>query len=296
MLTAENITKSYRRRTVISDVSFSCRPGTVVGFLGPNGAGKSTTMRIIAGLTSPTSGTSTIDGATYDKIPNPGRVLGTLIDARALAPTRTGFENLRLVAMTLGRSDLDLLAELQRVGLDESAGRKRVGEYSLGMRQRLGIAQALLGRPKYLMLDEPVNGLDPVGILWMRRILRDFARDGGGVLLSSHLLHEVEVVADELVLLNKGHVIAQGTTADLMRTGETVVAADRLEDLAAVVSGAGIPVVACSESSLTVAADPAFVGDLARRHDISLHELRENDMGALEDLFLGMTTPTAAAA
>ena len=296
MLIADKITKTYRRQRVVSDVSFTCRPGRITGFLGPNGAGKSTTMRIFAGLTSPDSGSATVDGRLYRELPNPGRVLGTLIDARALASGRTGIENLRLVAMSLGLGRVDVVETLERVGLDERAGRKRVAEYSLGMRQRLGIAQALLGNPQYLMLDEPSNGLDPAGILWMRRLLREYADQGGTVLLSSHLLHEVEILADDLVLLSQGRVIAQGTTHELTTTGETLVSTPAIDVLAHVLRTAGVTISERRDDlSLVVADEPARVGHLAADHGIRLTHLGHHDVGALEDLFLGLTTTAGTA-
>ena len=294
MLIADRITKTYRRQRVVSDVSFTCRPGRITGFLGPNGAGKSTTMRIFAGLTTPDSGTATVDGHAYRDLPNPGRVLGTLIDARALASGRTGIENLRLAALSLGLGRVDVVEVLERVGLDERAGRKRVAEYSLGMRQRLGIAQALLGNPRYLMLDEPSNGLDPAGILWMRRVLREYADQGGTVLLSSHLLHEVEILADDLVLLSQGRVIAQGTTHELTSTGETLVATPSIDVLAHVLRVSGVRIAEHRDDlSLVVADEPARVGALAAEHGIPLTHLGHHDVGGLEDLFLTLTADDA---
>ncbi|GFJ83091.1 hypothetical protein Phou_072710 [Phytohabitans houttuyneae] len=201
MISVEHLTKRYGTHTAVDDVSFRCETGTVTGFLGPNGAGKSTTMRMICGLTPPTGGAASVDGVPYRRLPNPGRRVGVLLDASAQHPGRTGRETLSLAAHVMGvdRGRVDALLDL--VGLDAKAGRKRVRQYSLGMRQRLGLAHALLGDPRVLILDEPANGLDPEGIFWMRGVLRDFADRGGTVLLSSHLLREVEAVADRLVVI-----------------------------------------------------------------------------------------------
>ncbi|GAB3382134.1 hypothetical protein GCM10027452_35280 [Micromonospora halotolerans] len=199
MIEVDHLTKRYGPHTAVEDVSFRCEPGTVTGFLGPNGAGKSTTMRMICGMTLPSAGGATVAGRPYRELPNPGREIGVLLDASAQHAGRTGREALTLAARTMGVERGQVAAKLDLVGLNETAARRRVGAYSLGMRQRLGLALALLGDPRVLILDEPANGLDPEGIFWMRGLLRDFADRGGTVLLSSHLLREVEAVADRLV-------------------------------------------------------------------------------------------------
>ena len=204
MITAENLAKSYSGVRVVSDVSFTCTPGTITGFLGPNGAGKSTTLRMITGLTGPDAGRSTVAGHAYRDIDNPLTTVGTLLDASAMHPGRTGRDTVVDAALMAGvptaRAD-DVLAT---VGLSEKAARRRVGTYSLGMRQRLGLALALIGDPQVLILDEPANGLDPEGIAWMRHLLREFADRGGTVLLSSHLLGEVRATVDHLVVISGG--------------------------------------------------------------------------------------------
>jgi ABC-2 type transport system ATP-binding protein len=216
MITATSLTKHYGRLTAVNDVSFRCEPGTVTGFLGPNGAGKSTTLRMITGLVRPDRGQATIDGRPFTELPNPGRLVGTLLDASAMNSGRTGRATLRIAAAMVGmpaaRAD-ELLAavELGR------AARRRVGTYSLGMRQRLGLALALIGRPRVLILDEPANGLDPEGIAWIRGTLRDFADRGGTVLLSSHLLHEIEAIADRLVIIAGGRIVANSRAGELIR-------------------------------------------------------------------------------
>ena len=222
MIAVENLTKRYGRHTAVDDVSFRCDPGTVTGFLGPNGAGKSTTLRMIFGLTPPSGGAATVLGRPYRALPNPGRV-GVLLDASAQHAGRTGREVLSLSARVLGVAAVAVDELLDHVGLSKAAARKRVGNYSLGMRQRLGIAHALLGDPEVLILDEPANGLDPEGIAWMRGLLRDFADRGGTVLLSSHLLREVEATADRLVVIGNGRIVAEGTKEELLAASGVVV-------------------------------------------------------------------------
>ncbi|MGH3336790.1 MAG: ATP-binding cassette domain-containing protein, partial [Nocardioides sp.] len=204
MIRVEALSKKYGQFQAVDDVTFSARPGRVTGFLGPNGAGKSTTMRVMVGLTPPSHGTATILGRHYADLPNPGREVGVLLDASAQHAGRTGRETLRVAARTMGLPVSRVDEMLERVGLAETEAGRRVRNYSLGMRQRLGIATALLGDPEVLILDEPANGLDPAGIRWMRDLLRDFADQGGTVLLSSHLLHEIEVIADDLVVIGQG--------------------------------------------------------------------------------------------
>jgi ABC-2 type transport system ATP-binding protein len=219
MITAEGLTKQRGGRAVVSDVTFRCKPGTITGFLGPNGAGKTTTMRMLVGLSEPDRGYAQILGGRYRDLPNPGRRVGILLDASAHHAGRRGREALAVSAHTMGvpAQRVDTLLEL--VGLDETAARQRVGKYSLGMRQRLGLAHALLDDPD--VRDEPANGLDPDGIRWMRGLLRGFADRGGTVLLSSHLLAEVETVADRMMIIGNGRIQAQGTRAELLTESGT---------------------------------------------------------------------------
>src|SRR3954447_6969864 len=233
MITVEHLSKRYGSHPAVEDVSFTCEPGTVTGFLGPNGAGKSTTMRMICGLTPPTAGVATVCGVPYRRLGNPGRRIGVLLDASAQHGGRTGREVLGLAALTMGVDSAQVMPTLDRVGLNATAARRRVKRYSLGMRQRLGLAHALLGDPAVLILDEPANGLDPEGLFWMRGLLREFADRGGTVLLSSHLLREVEAVADRLVVIGRGRVVAQGDKDELLSTTGTYVRAldhDALEE------------------------------------------------------------------
>jgi ABC-2 type transport system ATP-binding protein len=219
MIEVANLSKRYRTQLAVDAVSFRCEPGTVTGFLGPNGAGKSTTLRMICGLTRATSGRALVCGAPYRALANPGRRVGVVLDAAAQHAGRTGREVLTLAAQVLGVPAARVAEVLALVGLPGTAAGTRVRGYSLGMRQRLGIAHALLGEPEVLILDEPANGLDPEGIRWMRDLLRTHADRGGTVLLSSHLLAEVERIADRLVVIARGRVMGQGRRDELVTAG-----------------------------------------------------------------------------
>jgi len=296
MITVESVSKRYGRDLAVDDVSFECRPGRVTGFLGPNGAGKSTTMRILVGLTPATSGQALIGGHRYVDLPNPGRRVGVLLDASAQHAGRTGREVLRLGAQTMGLPQSRVSELLELVSLTEREAGRRVGDYSLGMRQRLGIAHALLGDPDVLILDEPANGLDPAGIHWMRRLLREHAERGATVLLSSHLLHEVELIADELILIGHGQIVARGTKEELLHTGGSTVRAVEAQALAAALHSHGIPYTATDPASpgdttLHVDAEPLQIGQIAAAERITLIELKAAS-GGLEDLFLQLTADT----
>src|SRR6201992_2655070 len=231
MILVDQLTKRYGRYTAVDSVSFSVRPGTVTGFLGPNGAGKSTTMRMLVGLTVPTSGTATINGEQFADLPNPGLEVGVLLDASAQHAGRTGREILTIAADTIGLPRRRVDEMLERVSRTPTEARRRVRNYSLAMPQRLGVATALLGDPQVLILDEPANGLDPAGIRWMRDLLRGFADQGGTGVLSSHLLHEIEVIADDLVVIGQGRIVAQGTKSELLEAAGTLVRATAVADL-----------------------------------------------------------------
>lgn len=292
MITVENLTKRYGAYTAVDDVSFTCAPGQVTGFLGPNGAGKSTTMRVIAGLTPPTSGSATVGGRAYRDIPNPATHVGVLLDASAQHAGRTGAEILRLGATTLGipRARVDEILELVSLTPDEAD--RRVRNYSLGMRQRLGIANALLGDPNILILDEPANGLDPAGIHWMRTLLRDYADRGGTVLLSSHLLHEIEIIADEILVIGHGRIVAQGTTSELLAAQGTLVRSLDDAALATALGNTGIEAWATDGGGLRTDAVPEDVGRVAAAAAIALVELRPADGAQLEEMFLELTQQT----
>ncbi|MGK2875885.1 MAG: ABC transporter ATP-binding protein [Nocardioides sp.] len=290
MIQVDHLTRTYGDFVAVDDVSFTCRPGTVTGFLGPNGAGKSTTMRILVGLTSPTEGTGTIAGRRYAEIPNPAREVGVLLDASAQHGGRTGREVLTLGAMMMGLAASRVDQMLELVSLTKPESKRRVKDYSLGMKQRLGIAHALLGDPTVLILDEPANGLDPAGIRWMRDLLKSFAARGGTVLLSSHLLHEVEQIADEMIVIGQGRIVAQGDRASLMALagpGGSIVNSADDSALAAALTSAGHP-VGTNAYGLTVEVPGSVVGQVALAAGIALHELRPSG-GGLEDLFLELT-------
>ena len=264
MIIIDNLSRKYGSTLAVDHISFVAEAGRVTGFLGPNGAGKSTTMRMMVGLTKPTTGTTTISGRRFADLPNPGLEVGVMLDASAQHPGRTGREVLRVAAISVGVSRTRVEEVLTLVGLtDEEAGR-RVRNYSLGMRQRLGIAAALLGEPQVLVLDEPANGLDPQGIHWMRGLLRRFADGGGTVLLSSHLLHEVEQIADEMILIGNGRIVARGTREELLKdaTGgvtTTLVTALDNHELSSALAAKGLA-VSPAGGGLRVTAEPVDVG------------------------------------
>jgi ABC-2 type transport system ATP-binding protein len=293
MITLEGVTKSYGGFTAVDDVSFTAQPGRVTGFLGPNGAGKSTSMRIVVGLTHADRGTATIGGHRYADIPNPGRHVGVLLDASAQHAGRTGREVLAISALTMGLPEARVDEMLALVGLSETEAKRRVRNYSLGMRQRLGIANALMADPSVLVLDEPANGLDPAGIHWMRSLLRGYAERGGTVLLSSHLLHEVEMIADEMVLIGRGRIVAQGTKAELLQTTGTFVRGEHVQKLAATLEEAGITTVPSGDGGLRTESEPLEVGRAAAAAGVVLTELRPADGAGLEELFLQLTADDA---
>ena len=292
MISVESLTKHYGRFTAVDHVSFTAAPGRVTGFLGPNGAGKSTTMRVMVGLTRPTTGRVTVAGCDYRELANPGLEVGVLLDASAQHAGRTGREILAIAQQTMGLPRTRVAETLARVGLTEDEAGRRVRDYSLGMRQRLGLATALIGDPDVLILDEPANGLDPAGIRWMRDLLRGFADDGGTVLLSSHLLHEIEVIADDLVVIGQGRIVAQGTKAELLAGAGTIVRTHDTDLLARALTEAGL-VAHPVDGGLRVDAEPETVGEVALRAAVPLRELRGADGAGLEEMFLELTAETA---
>ncbi|WP_148574273.1 ABC transporter ATP-binding protein [Nocardioides caldifontis] len=292
MITVESLTKKYGGFTAVDDVSFTAPPGRVTGFLGPNGAGKSTTMRMMVGLTPPTSGGALVAGRRFADLPNPGREVGVLLDASAQHAGRTGREVLTLAARSMGVPTRRVGELLERVSLTEKESRRRVRHYSLGMRQRLGIATALIGDPQVLVLDEPANGLDPAGIRWMRDLLRGYADEGGTVLLSSHLLHEIEVVADDLVVIGNGRIVASGTKAELLAAAGTVARSPRTEELARALTSAGHEAAVSPDGAVRTDADAALVGMVALHAGIPLTELKTADGAGLEEMFLELTAST----
>ena len=290
MIESEGLTKKFGGRTVVHDVSFRCEPGTVTGFLGPNGAGKTTTLRMLVGLSLPDAGDAHVLGGRFRELPNPGRRVGVLLDASAQHGGRRGRETLAVSARTIGVPDRRADELLERVGLDRSAARKRVRQYSLGMRQRLGIAHALLGDPEVLILDEPANGLDPEGMRWMRGLLRDFADRGGTVLLSSHLLNEVEVLADQLVIIGNGRIAASGSRAELLAGAGTLVRAVDVVALRAALAAADLEAKALEDGGFVVDAEPEAVGRAALDGRVALTHLGPTESAGLAQLFFDLTT------
>jgi ABC-2 type transport system ATP-binding protein len=289
MITIDSLTKQYGGFTAVDDVSFTAHEGRVTGFLGPNGAGKSTTMRVMVGLTRATSGTATISGRRYVDLPNPGLEVGVLLDASAQHAGRTGREILTIAQRFMGLPRARVEEMLEAVSLTPGEASRRVGNYSLGMRQRLGIATALIGDPEVLVLDEPANGLDPAGIRWMRDLLRGYADRGGTVLLSSHLLHEIEVIADDIVMIGNGRIVSQGTKSELLHAAGTLVRSDDRDTLSRALSDLGIATTAFETDALRVDVDTALVGKVALEAGVALTELRTADSAGLEELFLELT-------
>ena len=292
MITVQALTKKYGGHTAVDTITFTASPGRVTGFLGPNGAGKSTTMRIMVGLTAPTSGSATIAGRRFADLPNPGMEVGVLLDASAQHAGRTGREILTIAQRTMGLPARRVPEMLDLVSLTDREAGRRVRHYSLGMRQRLGIAAALIGDPEVLILDEPANGLDPAGIRWMRDLLRGYANRGGTVLLSSHLLHEIEVIADDIVVIGNGRIVAQGTKAELLQAAGTVVRAPQLEALRRALDASGLAVGRSADGALRTGADPEQVGRIALRAGLALTELKTADGAGLEEMFLELTADT----
>jgi ABC-2 type transport system ATP-binding protein len=291
MIKVDSLTKKYGAFTAVDDVSFTARPGRVTGFLGPNGAGKSTSMRVMVGLTPATSGYAEVSGRRFADLPNPGLEVGVLLDASAQHAGRTGREILTIAQRTMGLPAGRVDEMLERVSLTPTESGRRVRNYSLGMRQRLGIATALLGDPEVLILDEPANGLDPAGIRWMRDLLRGYADQGGTVLLSSHLLHEIEVIADDLVVIGNGRIVAQGTKAELLASAGTLVRTRDVPTLSRALVDADVEFSPMTDA-LRVEADPDVVGQVALRAGVALTELRAADGAGLEEMFLELTADT----
>ena len=292
MITVSSLTKTYGGFTAVDDVSFTAATGRVTGFLGPNGAGKSTSMRIMVGLTPASTGTALIDGRRFVDLPNPGAEVGVLLDASAQHAGRTGREILTIAQRTMGLPKSRVREMLDLVSLTDEEADRRVRNYSLGMRQRLGIGTALIGDPHVLILDEPANGLDPAGIRWMRDLLRGYADRGGTVLLSSHLLHEIEVIADDLVVIGNGKIVAQGTKAELLASAGTVARASDAVALAAAVERAGHSVTVAADGSIHTEATTEQVGEAALAAGLALTELRAADGAGLEEMFLELTADT----
>jgi ABC-2 type transport system ATP-binding protein len=292
MITIDRLTKKYGTTLAVDDVSFTAEAGRVTGFLGPNGAGKSTTLRIMVGLTRPDAGSATISGRRYVDLPNPGLEVGVLLDASAQHAGRTGREILTVAQQFMGLPRHRVEEMLETVSLTPTEASRRVGEYSLGMRQRLGIATALIGDPEVLILDEPANGLDPAGIRWMRDLLRGYADRGGTVLLSSHLLHEIEVIADDIVMIGLGRIVSMGAKTSLLHEAGAVVRAADLLALELALTASGLTSTPTDDGGLRTEAEPALVGKVAFDAGIALTELRPATGAGLEEMFLELTAAT----
>lgn len=292
MIELAGLTKTYGQTRAVDGLTCSIEPGLVTGFLGPNGAGKTTTMRLILGLDHPTAGTATIDGRAYRELEDPMRTVGALLDARQAHPNRSARNHLRWIAAA-NRIPVTRVDEvLELVGLTDVAG-KTAGTLSLGMSQRLGIAAALLGDPPVLLFDEPVNGLDPEGIHWVRSLMRKLAAEGRTVFVSSHLLAEMANTADRLVVIGRGRLIAATTVdefVDRSGAGTVRVRSPQLDSLRHVLADAGLEVVPDpDESALTVSGVAMeVVGDLSARNGITLHEL-SSQQASLEEAYLKLT-------
>lgn len=283
----DGLTKRFGERTAVDDLRFSVQPGRVTGFLGPNGAGKTTTLRMLLGLVRPTSGTATFDGRAYRELRDPLRTVGTALEAASFHPGRTGRDHLRVLAAAAGIPDRGVDAALAATGMGE-AGRRRVGGYSLGMRQRLGLAAALLGDPGVLVLDEPINGLDPEGIRWIRGFLRALAAEGRTVLISSHLLTEVQQTVDEVVIISRGRLVRQGALDTLETRPEVIVDAPDRVALAAALRAAGIEPVPRETGLAVHDVDTASVGAVANDAGVAL-SLLQHVSGGIEDVFFELT-------
>jgi ABC-2 type transport system ATP-binding protein len=292
MIEARQLTKRYGEKTAVDHVDFVVRPGAVTGFLGPNGAGKSTTMRLIVGLDAPTSGSVQVNGRRYAEHKAPLQEVGALLEARSIHPGRTAFDHLMVLAHTEGipRRRVEEVVEL--TGL-QSVAKKRAGAFSLGMGQRLGIAAALLGDPQTIMLDEPVNGLDPEGVLWIRNLLTGLAQEGRTVFVSSHLMTEMALVADHLIIVGRGRVLADTTVQELVRDagGDTVlVATADPAGLRQALTGPGVEIAgeAGSEQLRVTGLSPRSIGLTAAEHGIALFELTAKSV-SLEEAFMDLT-------
>jgi ABC-2 type transport system ATP-binding protein len=291
LIEARGLTKDYGDKRAVDGLTFTVQPGVVTGFLGPNGSGKSTTMRLILGLDAPTAGDVTVNGKHYRDHAGPLHEVGALLEARSVHTGRSAFNHLLALAQTHGISRRRVEELIDLVGLREVA-KKRAGEFSLGMGQRLGIAAALLGDPRTVMLDEPVNGLDPEGIHWIRHLLKDLASEGRTVFVSSHLMSEMALTADHLIVVGRGRVIADTTTAEFLQqaSGNVVlVRSPQADELRGQIVGADITVVALEPGLIEVHGLTAQqIGEAAAQHGIVLHELTPQQ-ASLEEAFMDLT-------
>jgi ABC-2 type transport system ATP-binding protein len=291
MIEAKNLTKKYGDKIAVNDLTFTVRPGIITGFLGPNGAGKSTTMRMILGLDAPTGGTVTVGGKPYNRHAKPLQVVGALLEARAVHTSRSAYNHLLALAATHGIAKSRVAEVIEMVGLQDVA-RKRAGGFSLGMGQRLGIASALLADPETLILDEPVNGLDPEGVRWIRDLLKGLATDGHTVFVSSHLMSEMALMAEHVIVVGRGRLMADMPMSELIAQASNNVVVVRSPQAAALADafvGADITVSRPEHDTLEVTGlTSAQIGDQARDLNISLHGLAAKT-ASLEEAFMDMT-------
>jgi ABC-2 type transport system ATP-binding protein len=290
VIEVDHLSKRYGSTLAVNDLTFKVTPGRITGFLGPNGAGKTTTLKAILGLVRPTDGTTRVLGKPYRELEDPARIVGAVLETSRYHPGRSGRNHLRVLATQAGIPQERVEEVLELVAMKQAA-KRRVGGYSMGMRQRLGLAGALLGEPQLLILDEPANGLDPAGIRWLRDLLRSLAQQGRTILVSSHVLAEIEQIADEVVIIHRGRFVAQSTTAELAARAAAGVRvrspdAGRLRD---VLSKDGMSVVVLDDGALGVVdGTPERVGELAAANTIVLHELAA-EKATLEEAFLELT-------
>jgi ABC-2 type transport system ATP-binding protein len=286
------LTKRYGAVTAVDDLSFSVREGAVTGFLGPNGAGKTTTLRMILALARPSAGSATVFGRPYTKLDEPARTVGANLEIAGAHPGRKGRDHLPALA-AMARIPRSRVEEVLRLVELEDAADRRAGKYSMGMRQRLGLAATLLGDPQILILDEPANGLDPQGIRWLRDFLRGLAAEGRTVLVSSHVLAEVAQTVDDVVVIHRGRLVDQGPVGRLTAGGHVVVRSPRADELRAALEAAGLGVTADADALVVDAEDPARVGEIAFQAGVPLHELTTRAT-SLEEAFLALTTDAPA--
>jgi ABC-2 type transport system ATP-binding protein len=291
MIEVNDLSKRYGEKLAVDSLSFAVRPGVVTGFLGPNGAGKSTTMRVIMGLDRPTSGQVRVNGRAYAQLKAPLQEIGALLEAKAIHPGRSAYHHLLSLAASNGIGKGRVLDVLDMVGLTEVA-RKRAGGFSLGMGQRLGIASALLGDPRIVMLDEPVNGLDPEGVLWIRNLLKSLAGQGRTVFVSSHLMSEMALIAEDLIVIGRGRLLSAGPIADFIAQASTRsvrVRSPQAASLGSVLVGDGVTVTNAEPGVLEVTGlDAAEIGERAAAAGLVLHELSLRE-ASLEEAFMELT-------
>ena len=295
-IVVSGLTKKYKTVTAVDDLSFVVEPGRVTGFLGPNGAGKTTTLRMVLNLVTPTAGTATIGGVRYADLRDPIRHVGGILEASAAHRGRTGLNHLRIICLSAGIPFSRADEVLETVGLTPAAKRKFKG-YSLGMRQRLGIAAALIGDPQVLILDEPANGLDPEGIRWMRDLLKSMAAQGRTILVSSHLLSEMEILADDLVIIAAGKLVTQGTVAQVVDsmadTARVLVRSPEIDKLVAALGSDATVVPATNGDVYVIGPDATAIGNAALEAGVPVHQL-VTERPDLEEVFLKLTEGKAA--